>query len=86
LSAEEAIQIAKNSEPSCASFIDTKDPQGFKKGMRIQVSPDVDGGEQPVEGMLQYADHDTISLTRSDPDLGEVCVHFPRFGYRVEIL
>ena len=54
--------------------------------MRIQVTPDVDGGEQPVEGMIQYADHDTISLMRSDPDLGEVFVHFPRFGYRVEIM
>ena len=86
LSAEEAIQIAKNSEPTCASFVDTIGPQGFKKGMRIQVSLDVDGGEQPVEEMLQYADHDTISLMRSDPDIREVCVHFPRFGFRVEIL
>jgi glutathione S-transferase len=86
LSAEEATQIAKKSEPTCASFVDPKDPQGFKQGMRIQVSPDVDGGEQPVEGMIQYADHETISLIRFDSDLGEVCVHFPRFGYRVEIL
>ena len=85
-SAEEAIQIAKNSQSTCAPSIDPKDPQGFEKGMRIQVTPDVDGGEQPVQGMIQYADHDTVSLMRSDPDLGEVCVHFPRFGYRVEIL
>ena len=86
LSSEEAIQIAKNSQSTCASFIDPKDPQGFEKGMRIQVTPDVDGGEQPVQGMIQCADHDTISLMRSDPDLGDVCVHFPRFGYRIEII
>jgi glutathione S-transferase len=51
--------------------------------MRVSVAPDVDGGEQPVEGELISATFDTVSILRTDPDVGKIGVHFPRFGYRV---
>ncbi|MFK5977845.1 MAG: hypothetical protein QM488_03035 [Rhizobiaceae bacterium] len=64
---------------------DVLDPQGLKPGMHVTVFPDLDGGEQPVEGKVVVSNYDTIAICRQEPDLGNVCVHFPRVGYRVEI-
>lgn len=86
MSPEDAILRAKESEPITVSAIDALDPQGLKPGMRVTVSPDLDGGEQPVEGDVVVANCDTITVLRTEPDVGNICVHFPRVGYRVKIL
>jgi glutathione S-transferase len=86
MSPEDAIIKAKEHEPATAPFTDDMDPQGLKPGMRVVVSPDLDGGEQPVEGVVVVADHDRIALQRFVADVGSLCVHFPRAGYRVDIL
>ena len=85
MSPEEAILRAKENEPITVQATDPLDPQGLKPGMHVTVSPDLDGGEQPVKGEVVVANCDTIALFRQEPDLGTVCVHFPRSGYRVEI-
>lgn len=85
MSPEEAILRAKENEPITMQATDVLDPQGLKPGMHVTVSPDLDGGEQPVEGEVVVANCDTIALCRQEPDLGNICVHFPRAGYRVEI-
>ena len=85
MSPEDAILRAKDYEPITVPATDVLDPQGLKPGMYVTVSPDLDGGEQPVEGEVFVANCDTIALCRQEPDLGNVCVHFPRAGYRVEI-
>jgi glutathione S-transferase len=85
MSPEEAILRAKENEPVTVPVADALDPQGLKPGMWVIVSPDLDGGEQPVEGEVVVANCDTIAVRRREPDLGNICVHFPRFGYRVEI-
>lgn len=86
LSPEDAIVMATENEPATAQVTDALDPQGLKPGMQVVVSPDLDGGEQPVEGKVVAATCDTIALHRVDPDAGNLCVHFPRAGYRVEIV
>lgn len=53
------------------------DPQGLKVGMSVTISPDVDGGEQPVDGKVRYADAETIGIERTADEVGAVCVHFP---------
>ena len=53
------------------------------QAIAISGDPDVDGGEEAVAGTVRMADRDTIAILRSDPRCGEVCVHFPRTGYRV---
>lgn len=82
LSAEDAIAIAANTEPEALSGIDSQEPQGFRAGDVVVVSPDVDGGEQPVEGEVVRATAETLTLRRTDPDVGPIQVHFPRAGYR----
>ena len=86
LSPEDAIARAKGCEPVTLEATDELDPQGLKPGMGVVVSPDLDGGEQPVEGEVVASDCDRIAVRRFDADVGQICVHFPRAGYRVDIL
>ena len=85
MSPEDAISRAAAHEPVTKPATDPRDPQGLKPGMQVTVSPDLDGGEQPVEGKIVMANSDTVCVLRQDPDIGHVCVHFPRAGYRVDI-
>lgn len=84
MSAEEAIERARSLEPTTLAGIDDHDPQGLSLGDTVTVQPDVDGGEQPVEGLVRWVSADTIAIDRSTEQVGTVCVHFPRVGYRVE--
>ena len=85
MTAEEAIARAKACEPMTSEATDPHDPQGLTSGMNVTVSPDLDGGEQPVDGTIVSATVDTVTLRRSEEDIGTVHVHFPRAGYRVDI-
>jgi glutathione S-transferase len=85
MSAEDAIARAKDMEPASDTGVAPNDPQGLEVGQLIMVSPDVDGGEQPVDGKVRFADADTIAIERTTDDVGTVCVHFPRAGYRVTL-
>lgn len=86
MSPEDAILRAKDHEPITMPGTDPLDPQGLKPGMRVTVSPDLDGGEQPVAGEVVAAYYDTITVLRKEPGVGNIGVHFPRAGYRVDIL
>lgn len=83
MAAEEAIETAKMAEPATEAGVASNEPQGLQVGQAVFVTPDLDGGEQPVEGIVRYADSDTIAIERTASDVGTVCVHFPRAGYRV---
>ncbi|OUS33589.1 glutathione S-transferase [Rhodobacterales bacterium 56_14_T64] len=83
MSAEEALALAKSTEPASDIGVAPHDPQDLHVGASVTVSPDLDGGEQPVDGKLRFADADTIAIERTSDEVGTVCVHFPRAGYRV---
>lgn len=80
-----ALDLAKNAKPENERAVSAHDPQGLEVGLSVAVSPDVDGGEQPVHGKVLYADADAICIERQTDDLGALHVHFPRAGYRVEV-
>jgi len=84
LSAEDALSIAKTATTSTAVFIDSNDPQALQEGQRVSIKPDVNGGEQAVHGNVRLANVETIAIDRISELVGDVCVHFPRSGYRVE--
>ncbi len=86
MSPEQAIEIAKSVTPIDRSGIADNEPQGLKVGDSVTVGPDVDGGEQAVAGRVYFADASTISIERDEPEIGRVCVHFPRAGYRVDMV
>ena len=86
LSPQEAIDIANATEIATPEGSDPLDPQGLTPGMTVTVAPDVNSGEQVVEGSVRMADRDTVAILRTDDRAGAVCVHFPRAGYRISIL
>jgi len=86
LSAEDAIVVANSCESSIQNGVAPNDPQGIRVNDLITVGPDVDGGEQAVKGVLRYADSDTVVIERKESAIGHVCVHFPRAGYRIDVL
>ena len=45
-----------------------------------------DYGFEPVEGALAHASVREIAVRREAPEVGEVVVHFPRAGFRIERL
>ncbi|MEM7216265.1 MAG: glutathione S-transferase family protein [Pseudomonadota bacterium] len=84
MSAQSAIDVASASEPLALNpTTDKHEPQGLNVGESVTVSPDVDGGEQPVEGRLVYMDVNRITVLRTDPEAGNLHIHFPRSGYKV---
>ena len=83
---QDAIEQAESQEPSAATGVAANEPQGLIVGQSVTVIPDVNGGEQPVVGTLRYADAETVTIERTADDVGTVCVHFPRSGYRIDIV
>lgn len=86
MSPQDAIAAASAATPASPTGVASGDPQGLEVGMSVTVSPDVDGGEQPVSGTIRHATSETIVVDRHDKDIGALSVHFPRFGYRVVVV
>lgn len=82
----EALDIARASEPITQERADARDPQGLKPGLRVEVVPDLDSGEPAVQGNVRSIERDRIAILREDPQVGRLCVHFPRVGYRIRVL
>lgn len=85
MTAEAALTIASSQKTTTPAVVASNDPQGLAVGQKVSITPDVNGGEQSVEGVLRKADTYTIALDRVSDTAGDVCVHFPRIGYRVDI-
>lgn len=84
MSAAEALVVATSMDSTCPAEVAANDPQGLEVGQRVSVVPDVNGGEQAVSGTVRKADAESIAIDRVSDDAGNVCVHFPRIGYRID--
>ncbi len=82
MSAQQALDIARDATSIASATPDPRDPIGRKPGQTVTVTPD-DTGRDPVVGELVASGADEIVIRRSDPAVGEVCVHFPRAGFVV---
>ena len=64
-------------------------PQSFDEdpnlGTMVRIRAD-DYGQDPVEGKLIFFDANEVAISREDPEIGEVVVHFPRLGYDLQPL
>ena len=83
MDADEALAIARDSEAQTEVQVDGDDPLGLAPGAAVTVAPD-DYGIVPVAGELLRLTMDDIAIRRTDPRAGEIVVHFPRVGYRVQ--
>jgi glutathione S-transferase len=82
MSAEQALDVARDATSIARATVDPQDPIGRKPGQTVTVTPD-DTGRDPVVGELVASDVHEIVIRRSDREIGEVCVHFPRAGFVV---
>jgi len=78
----EALRIAKQSSPATARAADKHEPNRIAPGARVAVVPD-DYGFDPVEGEVVMTSAHEIAVRRVDDEVGEIVVHFPRVGFRV---
>jgi len=83
LSSQRALEIAKAATPAAApAAADVSDPAGRKPGQKVRVTPD-DVGKDPVTGELVRSNAQEIVIKRTDDQVGDVHVHFPRAGFVV---
>src|SRR6201998_2467317 len=82
MSAQQALDVARDATSIARATVDLQDPTGRKPGQIVTVTPD-DTGRDPVVGELVSSDVHEIVIRRSDREIGEVCVHFPRAGFVV---
>ena len=75
----EALAIARDAAPQQLSENPQHDPL---IGQQVAVSAD-DYGRDQVRGKLIGASEHQLTVLRSDPDLGEIAVHFPRIGFAI---
>ena len=84
MTSKDALAVAKAATPTTSEGIDTHDPAGRTPGLKVTITPD-DTGRDPVAGELIASSAHEIVIRRSDPTVGEVCVHFPRAGFVVAL-
>ncbi len=83
LDAGAALEIARDARPAAVAEVAADAQPALAVGDGVSVAPD-DYGIVPVQGELLRLTQDDIAIRRTDPQAGEVVVHFPRIGYRVE--
>ncbi len=79
---KEALEIARAAKSTTTPGVEAGEPNGWRPGDRVLVMAD-DYGRDPIPGELVRASAQEISILRSDPQVGEVVVHFPRAGFLV---
>ena len=75
----EALLVAREAEPAAIVAQPNPDPL---IGQQVAVSAD-DYGCDPVRGTLVGASEHQLSVRRTDPELGQLVVHFPRIGFAI---
>lgn len=83
MSAEQALEVARNATPANLPEEIFEDPNGFKPGQQVTISA-TDYGTDPVAGELLFAGREELILRRTDDRAGTVHVHVPRFGFRIQ--
>jgi len=83
MSAEQALDVARNATPAALPDEVFADLNGFKAGQPVTVSA-TDYGTDPVAGELLFVGREELILRRSDERAGTVHVHFPRMGFSIQ--
>jgi glutathione S-transferase len=79
----EALEAGRRAKPAAQRGETDGLPPGVALGDTVTVTP-TDYGLIPVHGVLVSCSHRVVSVARTDPQAGDVVVHFPRIGFAVE--
>lgn len=83
ISGAEALAVAAATTPVTEPVIKALQSDGLVAGEEVKITP-IDYGLFPVQGKLLIASLEELAIVREDPQLGQIVVHFPRLGFRVE--
>ncbi len=83
MDAEQALAIAHDSVAIDGEQLPFVDMHGVARGERVAIMP-TDYALDPVEGELVLATATEFALRRTDPQAGNVVVHFPRVGFQLK--
>ena len=83
MSAEQALDVARNATPAELPDERFEDLNGFKAGQQVTIAA-TDYGTDAVAGELLFAGREELILRRTDERAGTVHVHFPRMGFRIQ--
>ncbi|RON52773.1 glutathione S-transferase [Pseudomonas frederiksbergensis] len=83
MTAEEALEVARNATPAALPDEAFGEPNGFEAGQQVVIAA-TDYGCDPVTGELVFAGREELIVRREDERAGVVHVHFPRFGFHIE--
>src|SRR5690606_25682438 len=81
LSAADALGIAARSTPAPLRPSEPDDACP-DIGASVEITPDGYAND-PIAGTLCHVDQWDLAIRRTDPELGDLVVHFPRVGYTV---
>lgn len=79
----EALAVARDMTPQPIAKMAVLQTDDLQVGDLVDITP-IDYGLFPVRGALQLASLEELVLLREDPQVGQVAVHFPRLGFKVE--
>ena len=82
MQADEALDIARASEPRDPGIPANGDSSGLRAGQEVVVRAD-DRGRDPIRGALVAADAQEVVVMHRNDRVGAVHVHFPRAGFDV---
>ncbi|TDG15330.1 glutathione S-transferase family protein [Seongchinamella unica] len=83
MKASEALKISSSTHSLARPLLDVDAWPKLELDRVVTVTPE-DYGAVPVRGRLVRLSQYDVAVARSDERAGEVVVHFPRAGYRVE--
>ena len=85
ISGLKAIEIAQSTRVTAQDKLAGIDVEGLAYNDQVEVLP-IDYGFQPTKGKLLTASLEELTIARTDHAAGDVMVHFPRLGYRINKL
>jgi hypothetical protein len=80
MTAADALAIAGSVEPADLAGVEGGHSNAFAVGDRVAIRAD-DFGQEQVRGVVARITPEEITVTRQEPALGQIAVHFPRSGY-----
>ncbi|KIU45364.1 hypothetical protein QU42_13715 [Bradyrhizobium sp. UASWS1016] len=82
LTAEEALAIARDSEPVPSSRNGVRYPEDPELGSLVEVRA-ADYARDAILGRLDFLDTDEIAVRIRSDRVGDIAVHFPRIGFEL---
>lgn len=86
LTGEEALQIAGSAQSNAPQGVVGRVGVDFEQGMRVSIRPQGETSDPAVTGRLRYLDAVRVSIDHRDEVAGDLVVHLPIAGYRINAI